>query len=226
MAFLDTLLSEVFTTSFCTSENGEEPAIPWHWVPGTAPIVLVLGPNGGGKSFFRRLVRVGLREWFDDMECIHLSMEARTDRYPGAMRSLIYGDEARHSTGELSGSVVQAGIKTCASRNASHVIYWDEPDLGMGEAEAMGAGVVLQKFGEDLPEHTQGVFLTSHSRGLIRMLQPLDPHYVHLGEAEPPSTLAAWLERPIAPRTPDEVKQVSRERYRKIAHILRNRKET
>jgi hypothetical protein len=200
-------------------------AIPYVWQPGESRCCVVLGPNGGGKSFFRRLIQAASKDLWGGVECIHLSMEARAGSMMyGPMRAMVYGDEGRCSTGELSGHVVTTGIKTCRGRTQEHFIYWDEPDIGMGENEAAGCGLALADFVTDLPELTRCVFVTSHSRHLLRQLEPLRPHYVHLGETHEtaPQSLPEWLDRPVTPVRPEAVSEASRARYKAILAILKS----
>lgn len=203
-------------------------AIPYRWQPGKLPLCLVLGPNGSGKSFFRRLLLETVHYKWEGVESIHLSMEARsgcdTALY-GPMRVMIYGNEATSSTGELSSHIIQTGIRTCQGRKKEHLIYWDEPDIGMGDSEAAGAGILLYEFMEALPEKTRAVFITTHSRALVCRLAPLCPHYLHLGvEAnKAPQSLSEWLNQPIIPISPTELKEVSRARFKAIQAILNSR---
>jgi len=198
-------------------------AIPYVWDAGEVPLCLVLGPNGGGKSFFRRLIRLVAREEWKDTECIHLSMESRTGTNSyGPMQVLIYGNEGVHSTGELSANVVRTGIHTCQGRSKEHFIYWDEPGIGMGENEAAGTGQMLREFISNLPEMTRAVFITSHSRAMLHELVSLRPHYLHLGvnAEDAPQSLTEWLERPVVPVLPDDLRDASRERFKTIQSIL------
>ena len=198
-------------------------AIPFVWDKGEAPLCLVLGPNGGGKSFFRRLVRLVAHDDWKGVECIHLSMESRAgSSMYGPMRVLVYGDESRCSTGELSSHVIRTGISTCESRGGDHFIYWDEPDIGMGEGESAGAGQEIRAFVENLPSSTRCVYVTSHSRALVRELLPLKPHYVHLGVPadEAPPTLQAWLDRVVVPVSSLELKERASTRYQAILAII------
>lgn len=59
-------------------DDGGVVAIPFVWHEGKAPLCLVLGPNGGGKSVFRRLVRETARRKWKGVECMRLSMEGRS----------------------------------------------------------------------------------------------------------------------------------------------------
>jgi hypothetical protein len=199
----------------------EKPAIPSFWVKGELPLFLVLGDNAGGKSFFRRLVSECAKRAGID-ECIHLSMQGRASG--GVMRGMIYGSEDWQSTGEITGHTIRTGIKTCMGRDTDHLLYWDEPDLGLSEEATLGVALELEKFARALPKHTRGVFITTHSRVIARQLATLEPHYIHLGSKKPPMSLQAWLDRPIKPIAPEELAELSLKRFRAIQKILDRKK--
>lgn len=201
----------------------DKPAIPSFWRNGSCPLFLVLGANAGGKSFFRRLVTECVPKAKIE-ETIHLSMQGRSTG--GVMRSLIYGSEAYHSTGEISCHTVAMAISTCQKRDTSHLLFWDEPDLGLSDEATAGVAIEIEKFVKKLPEMTRGVFITTHSRALVETLLPLDPHYIHLGAKKPPITLQAWLDRPIKPISPKAVQDLSLKRFRAIQKILDRKKKS
>lgn len=201
----------------------EDPAIPALWVEGRVPLFLVLGENASGKSFFRRCVHQCTELETSIKEVIHLSMEARAGvNFIGPCKVFLYGDEGRRSTGENSAFTVSMAIKTCQEREGDHLLYWDEPDVGMSDGAAAGVGIVIAEFIRSLPEHTKGVFITTHSRVLVEQLLPVEPHYIHLGTSpeQAPPTLQAWLERPIVPILPEELREASRVRFRAIQRLL------
>lgn len=199
--------------------QGDKPAIPYVWAKGKSRLFLVLGENGGGKSFFRRLINTGVHKKTRTKEVISLSMQGRTGAY---MKSLIYGCENYEATGANTAHTIKMAIKTCRSRNESHVLYWDEPDIGLSEGATIGVGREIAKFIGKLPENTQGVFVTTHSRELVRQLVGLEPHYIHLGTSadKAPPTLQAWLERKVRPITPKQIQDRSHARFQAIKKIL------
>lgn len=214
-----------------------EVAIPAIYQPGTSKLVLVLGENAGGKSFFRRLLRGVTHPGrkarmgepaikpgsFPVREFIHLSMQGRTDG--GFMTRMVYGTEERQSTGENSAHIITKGIETAKGRTHPNVIYWDEPDIGMSAGAAMGAGMALAKFLQEESPLVQAVCITSHSAALLRPLGALDPHYVYLGNADGPATLDAWFkaqENPV-PVSPKELQDRSRARFLLIRKILNSK---
>lgn len=231
MSEVTDILKSVFDLRYFHPEEDGTIAIPSLWVPGKSDLVLVLGPNAGGKSFFRRLVQETYRRRNDrkrkdekKVEPIHLSMEGRVGSDGlGWKRVMVYGDEQRSSTGELSGHLIMTGINTSRGRDNKHFLYWDEPDIGMSNGVAAGAGIELREFWEDRPTNLVCVFITTHSRALVRQLQGLEPHYVHLGTESPPGSLEEWLEAEEEVLRPSEVKERARERFKRILAIIRSK---
>ena len=216
-------------------------AIPHIWVPGTSKIVLVLGDNAGGKSFFRRLVRLVTHAGGQAKvgphpveEFIHLSMESRTSTGMGMdriSRVLVYGDESEDSTGQLTATIVEGGIKTAEKRDNSIILYWDEPDIGMAAAAQAGVGVRIREFASNLPEHVEAVFITTHSPILVAQLLKAEesPHYIFLGgDGNPPQTVQEWVKEQfnpdIEPRMPNQVVAAGKARYHLIQGILDDKK--
>ena len=215
-------------------------AVPYVYDPSksNSKLVLVLGENAGGKSLFRRVIwgvtHLGRKAEYGDpeippgqfpvKEMIGLSMQGRTNS--GFERSCIYGTESYHSTGENSAHTVTMGIKTACERDHTSVLYWDEPDIGMSAGAAAGAGVAIRDFiqKDDAPL-VQAVFLTSHSPALVRQLVACDPHYLFLGDANGPKTLAEWFEWQQNPKpiSPEELKELSHMRFRDVQKVI-NRK--
>lgn len=212
-------------------------AIPYVYDPSKSgsKLVLVLGENAGGKSLFRRLIRVmthpGSKGAYGDPpvprgpfpvgEVIGLSMQGRTSS--GFERSCVYGEESYHSTGENSAHTVAMGIQTACGRNHTSILYWDEPDIGMSGGAAAGAGVAIREFiqKDDAPL-VEAVFLTSHSPALIRQLRVCDPHYIFLGDANGPKTLDEWFEwqQNPTPVTPEQLKELAYKRFRDVQKVL------
>lgn len=202
----------------------DDPVIPTLWVRGSCPLFLVLGENAAGKSFFRRCVHLATKKFTAIEEVIHLSMEARGSgsMMYGPVQAMVYGDEGHQSTGENSAQTIRGAIKTCQGREHAHLLYWDEPDVGMSESTAAGAGIAIADFVCELPVHTRGVFVTTHSRPLVAELRRVGPHYLHLGvpPEEAPQSVDEWLAREITPVSPDEVLEASRARFKAIQKIL------
>ena len=128
------LLTEVLKTKFF---QGEDPAIPYLLVPTRSRVTLLLGENASGKSFIRRLVHAVCSKY--KVECIPLSMEGRSaSGVP--WKSFIYGAEEHHSTGENSVSTVRTAFRTAEKRADPHVLFFDEPDIGLSDSWAAELG--------------------------------------------------------------------------------------
>lgn len=199
-------------------------------------LVLVLGENAGGKSFFRRLIREATSHKsrrketkpFRVREMIHLSMEGRAGTHPmPVVQQMIYGGEEWLSTGDLSADLVTKGIKTASSRDHEVLLYWDEPDVGMSFGCAAGAGLAIKDFIEELPEHIQAVFVTTHSPHLVLALTvglEHKPHYLYLGNDNGPPTLKLWANQQFGRVTavrPEELKKKATARFEDIRTLLK-----
>jgi hypothetical protein len=197
-------------------------AIPYIHKAGApdARLVLVLGDNAGGKSFFRRLLQVVVSSKYDGpfpvREVIHLSMQGRSAQFA----SMVYGTEEWQSTGENSAHTVTGGIKNATGRDHDVIVYWDEPDIGMSEGSAAGAGLDIAEFVADAPEHIKAIFITTHSKAMAEMLTHLDPHYIYLGDGAGPRSLKEWLTRRPTPVRPADLKAIATQRYRDIQALL------
>jgi hypothetical protein len=201
-----------------------KPIIPYHWVKGTSNLALILGENASGKSFVRRCAHSISKA--AGVEFLGVSMELRA--CGGIERAFIFGDESWEATGVLSIKTVLTGISTCRSRETRHVIFWDEPDLGLSDSAAGGVGLAIAEFVRNPGKHTQAIFVATHNRHVVEQLAPLDPHYVHVGcdPAEAPATLTDWLQRPVTPcRDLEKLSDAMLTRFRAINALLREKDE-
>lgn len=205
--------------------EGDTPAIPYHFVETAGKLAVIVGENAAGKSFVRRLVSEMCRSIH--VEAIPLSMEHRAGGsfMYGPARALVYGDEHTFATGANSASLVKTGITTCLGRDSSHVIFWDEPDIGLSDNAAAGAGAAIREFVPEATSHTRAIFVATHSRYLVRELLPLNPHYLHLGLGDKaPPTLQDWVDRPVVPMDLDRLQKEGHARFKAILAILEDRK--
>jgi len=183
------------TVLFAKNRSGVAP-VTAHLVPGHSALVLVVGENASGKSILRRIVSQSCKN--KKIECLRISMEGRQNTYAGLGLSFIYGNEEYISTGHNSACTVVNGIYNCKKRERAHVMFWDEPDLGLSENGAAGVGVAIAAFVKDKPKLTRAIFVCTHSRALVRQLEGCKPHFLYFGDA--PKTLQEWLNEPIVPR--------------------------
>lgn len=219
-----TLLDCVLDLDYFHPNDKGKIAIPFHRVDGNNPLVVITGDNASGKSFLRRLVCAVARE--AKTEAIHISMEGRRNVAYNIGLSFVYGDENIHSTGQNSVHTVLGGITTCRNRETPHVMFWDEPDLGLSDSWAAGMGRAIRQFTETKPKHTKAILLVTHSKALVSELLPFEPHFLYLGEEkDPPKSLTAWFEAPVIPKDIEKLPELSSKRFKLIAAILNTIKE-
>jgi hypothetical protein len=194
--------------------------IPYHRADGSGPLVVILGENASGKSFMRRIVQLLCHK--NEIEFMGISMEGRAKVSHAPWLAMVYGDESWQSTGCLSVSTVLSGINTCQGRDTPHVIFWDEPDLGLSDSWAAGVGQKICEFAATPPKHTTAAFVVTHNKALVEQLLPVNPYYVHLGKApnDAPQTLSAWIKSPVKPRDPELLSKESHRRFKAIQAIL------
>ena len=201
---------------FTPDDTGVIP-VPTTFSPGKSRLVVVVGPNANGKSIVRLVV--GRIVKGAGIEYIPISMEARTGSMMGAASAFVYGDESWQATGALSANTVLTGIKACRSREGRHVIFWDEPDLGLSDEYAAGMGQTLAAFASDLPDKTVAAFVVTHSRALLTELASVKPGYLGVGEDALP-TLQAWLDRKVAAKPIEKLGEDSLRRFRLIQKAI------
>lgn len=182
-----------------------------------SPLVVVTGDNASGKSFIRRLVQLACRD--KDIECIHLSQQGRCAS--GIPRLFIYGAEEEESTGYNTVNMLLTSFTTSKSRDSKHILVYDEPDIGLSDEYAAGAGIRLRKFIEKKPKYLKGIVIMSHNKHLLKELLPLNPNHLNLTDDK---TLVEVVNRKIIPnKSLEELKKEGLETWRKINKILKTK---
>jgi hypothetical protein len=211
---------------FHPQADGKVP-VPHLWIPAKSEsnLVILVGDNASGKSVARRIISQICREVEPRIEPMAVSMQGRTGG--GMANAFIYGDEGFESTGQVSARTVTTGIATCRNRKNPHMVFWDEPDLGLSDSWAAGVGVAIAEFSQSLPEMTKGVFVVTHSKALVTQLLSVPHHYVHFGDDKKhPADLTAWCNKPVRSRSIEKLADISRKRYQAIqAAINANKRE-
>jgi hypothetical protein len=217
------LVDRCLTLRYFHPEDDEPAAIPYVWVPGEGNLVVVTGENAGGKSFFRRCAAsVARQEENKKMEVISISMEGRRQVAYNIGLVFVYGDEEHDATGVNSIRTVVTAISTCQSREADHVVIWDEPDLGLSEGNAASVGSALADFSLALPEHTKGAVVITHRKALVKELLRAKPHYLYLGSEDAPESLQAWVDAPPVVKPLNKVLKDAHKRFLAISTILKD----
>lgn len=185
------------------------------YTAGESKLVLVTGQNATGKSFVRRIVGACLSE--HKIESIALSMEKRAGGVDRIFNTFIWGDEGDNATGSLSSNAIIGAIKTSHSRNKEnkpHVIFWDEPDVGLSDDYAAGAADEIVEFVNAAPEKLKFVVLVTHRRAMLERLALAKPHHVRLGDTK---TLEEVLTAPVVPRRLEELRERNLAMFRRIS---------
>lgn len=201
---------------FCPQEeDGGVTPIPVTSIPGEGLLVLAVGDNASGKSFYRRVVQALCHR--EKIECIHLSMEGRRG---SNFAGLIYGEEDYNSTGQNSARTVRMSLETSKKREEPHVIFWDEPDFGLSESwsEAMGVKI-CHGLTHDPSPHLVAAFVVTHSRPLMKPLLDLNPHAL-IFEESPSTSLREYLARPSPVQPLEVLEDLSRQRYKRIQGVM------
>lgn len=235
---VQSVLEEPF---FQALPDGEVP-IPWVWSLGRDPLVLVLGGNAAGKSFFRRRMAHYLAQQMGHNQIdrfVHLSMGGRTGAegdQRGFERVGLYGSERDQSTGTLSMRSLTSQLAEVLNKDKKQpltkwqdmrtALFWDEPDLGLSKGAALGMGETLRTWISQRPPHVRMVFVATHSPEIVRSLWPLRPHYLFLGDLQGPADIKAWLDsQENPPRVlPDQLikRAVERRRLLSVASQIWN----
>lgn len=163
-------------------------------------LTLVIGGNASGKSLFRREIQRSSEA--SKVEVHHLSMEARSQ--DPWIRAEAYGDEEAMSTGMISLSSMLRLLRASKEASTPHILFWDEPDVGLSDEVAAGVALEILQFLWSQPKHLVGFFIVSHRRSLIEALDAATPRIVFIGKNAPKS-LGAWLQRKVTPVRPQDV---------------------
>lgn len=209
-------LTETFTY-FC----GDNPPCPYFKVLGypRTRLVVVAGDNASGKSLFGKVLRAYCSH-YKQGEVIYSSMELRTGG--GIERAFMYGSEASFSTGMNTVENILGAVGTSSNRDKSHLLLFDEPDIGLSESYQIAVGQYLNKY---LKRKTQcrGMVVITHSKLLVQHLVAgkNTPHFVYFGKEG--KNLKRWLEEEPKPVDLEYLHEQGIERFRAINKLM-NRK--
>jgi energy-coupling factor transporter ATP-binding protein EcfA2 len=202
--------------------KGDAAPIKTKFVPSASEnkLILVLGGNAAGKSFFRRIVRTACHK--TKTECMAISMEGRREVAYNPPLLFVYGDESHSSTGSNSASTILTGIRSSQSRLESekHVIFWDEPDVGLSESWAASGGAEIASFALQPPNPLVAAIVVTHSKPMVRELAKASPHVLLVGENAPQS-LQEWLDEPVVVRPLQELQEAHMRQFRLLQEALK-----
>lgn len=142
--------------------------------PGDPRIVLVVGDNASGKSFFVDNVRRIAKDISEDVSTVSISIRERTgsglDDMAGLRRSMMFGNESEQSTGATSAGMIKKGFSNVLSRleeGKKVILVLDEPELGLAETFHRAVGELIAQEVKALHSESEfSVLVVSHSRKL------------------------------------------------------------
>lgn len=177
--------------------NGDEAPLKAHLDAGddAAKVLVITGSNASGKSFAIRVLAAWLNAEKPKVEPIQVSMRIRTEA--GIHRAFMFGPfgDAQDSTGSVSLTAVQGGLRTAKGRETPCWLMLDEPDTGLSEDFGYAMGQYLaQHANEGLGPNCHGLVVVTHSRELVQGLVDtlsVTPHFVHVDDK--PLSIKDWL---------------------------------
>lgn len=192
--------------------------------PRLSNLVVVLGDNASGKSLVRRELEALCDK--QEVKFFDLSMEHRS-KDPWE-RSDAYGDEEVMSTGMISASSVCRTLSSSKTLKQQHVVFMDEPDVGLSDEVAAGLGQEILQFAQQ--EHRRqaskltALVVVTHRQALLSQWQEAKPVAVFVGDNDTkPKSLTDWLNRKIVPRSPRSVIQEGVNRFSAVSDYLSSR---
>lgn len=192
--------------------------LTFSYEPGSGPLVVVTGRNASGKSVLRKF----LTGVYGDKGVLFMdtSMQDRCSA-SGLKRAMMYGSEEDESTGYLSVRSVLKALQTSQGNERDHVLFLDEPDLGLSEEAAAGIGRRLADYSNSPGPKCLGVYVVTHSRPLVRQLVwGTAPHHFRLGDD---SLLRDWLDRDVVPADLDALLKEGKETWARMRAARRKR---
>lgn len=191
--------------------------IEYFYQEGECRFCLITGQNASGKSLVRKILHQMYSE--EKIEFINISMENRAGS--GLEHLLIYGSEEGDSSGFNSVKTFRKLVQTSKGREGRHVIFLDEPDLGLSDEYASGMGVKIVEFVKNLGENCLGIYLVTHNRFLVEQILCLSSHYLRIGDR---MSLVEWLGRKVEVLDLDELEKRGKETWHKIQEVINERK--
>jgi hypothetical protein len=114
--------------------------------------------------------------------------------------NVAYGVESQSSTSVNTIKSILDTIAEAKKRNFEHIIYIDNPELGLSDNSIASLAGVIGNYLDLANKNTISVIISTHSKIFVKSLIGYDPYYVYLGATrESPKSLNEWLEQPIIP---------------------------
>jgi predicted ATPase len=182
-------------------------------------VAIFVGQNGSGKSFLRRMLKVGGQ--VRDIRFYDFSQERRSGQSLG--RSFIYnGSEDQNSTGHMSLNSFVGAFKQ--DPKEKFILLWDEPEIGLSEESVLGLVVFIREQLVVPNKKRLGLIFMTHSRHFVQgfidyprlSFHDLDGKYASAKE---------WVEREPSPADIHKVIDKGQRRWKEVSAMLRELKE-
>lgn len=140
-------------------------------------VVVVAGPNASGKSLIVKILEASLKRNFNHTH-ITVSIRERAgtglDGMAGFKRTMMFGDEAGHSTGAVSASTMENAFSNVSNpdRHANQILMLDEPEMGLSEGYCVAMGQLIAENVIKARESGcfKGLVLVTHNKELVKSL--------------------------------------------------------
>jgi energy-coupling factor transporter ATP-binding protein EcfA2 len=203
---MNQILRSVLARSVLVGLEPTTKPVKCHYYPGDERLLVVTGENASGKSLVRRALTKFSRQ--DGLQVMDISPEGKARG--GIVGAMIYGTEEDRSTGSNSARTIKKAIQTARARQEPHLIVLDEPDAGLSDEYAAGAGQAIAEFCASCPEMTKMVVVVSHRRALVSELASVSPSQLCLGGCPP---LKEWLSRPVLAKSLEQLLEADKKMF-------------
>lgn len=211
---MNPVLRSVIERSVLVGLEPTDKPVKCTYYSGDERLLVVTGENATGKSLVRRALTKFARQ--DGLQVMDISPEGKARG--GIAGAMIYGTEEDQSTGSNSARTIRKAILTARARQEPHLLVLDEPDAGLSDDYAAGAGAEIARFCSDCPEATRLVVVVSHRRSLVGELSKMRPAQLCLGGCP---QMGEWLARPPFPKSLDQLLAADREMFAAVLNARR-----
>ena len=181
--------------------------LPLFYKPTESKLVCVLGENGSGKSFFKRITKIvcdAIRSDFVEVspeeKCKNDKEEPKPFYHYNYIKKVNYGKETCYPTSFNTVNSVISALDICKDKYVENYVFLDNPELGLTDNYACTMGMHIAKFIEKIPKNTKMVLVSTNSKVLITELEYLNPHFIYFGENnDHPKSIEEWLNEMIKP---------------------------
>lgn len=177
-------------------------------------VLIIVGHNGAGKSFVRRMLKVGAQE--SNIRVYDFSQERRCGG--GIANAFLYGSETDESTGYLTLHTFRGAFRQ--DPEDDYLLLWDEPEIGLSEESQLGLVAFLREQLEQPKARRLGCIFMTHSRSFVQgFLDYPDLAFVDLNKRY--RTARGWVNRKPKAIPIETTLRQGLARYRELSQKLK-----